>query len=73
MAERETRPNRVPLIVLAWAWVVLPFAYGVYQLFLKLVQLFGRTPAVTAPVTVPPSASSSARSRKFSVALWPGR
>ncbi|GAB3159147.1 MFS transporter small subunit [Amycolatopsis sp. NPDC004378] len=33
--------NRVPLIVLAWAWVVLPFAYGVYQLFLKLVQLFG--------------------------------
>jgi hypothetical protein len=41
MAEQETRPNRVPLIVLAWAWVVLPFAYGVYQLFLKLVQLFG--------------------------------
>jgi hypothetical protein len=41
MAEQETRPNRVPLIVFAWAWVVLPFAYGVYQLFLKLVQLFG--------------------------------
>ena len=38
---RETGTNRVPLIVLAWAWVVLPFVYGVYQLFLKLVQLFG--------------------------------
>jgi hypothetical protein len=41
MAEERTRPNRVPLMVLAWAWVVLPFGYGVYQLFLKLVQLFG--------------------------------
>jgi hypothetical protein len=36
-----TKPGRVPLLVLAWAWVVLPFGYGVYQLFLKLVQLFG--------------------------------
>nr|WP_281256047.1 hypothetical protein [Amycolatopsis australiensis] len=41
MTEPASKPNRVPLIVLAWAWVVLPFAYGVYQLFLKLVQLFG--------------------------------
>ena len=41
MSEATTKPNRVPLIVLAWAWVVLPFGYGVYQLFLKLVQLFG--------------------------------
>ncbi|MEV6640409.1 hypothetical protein [Amycolatopsis sp. NPDC051371] len=41
MTEPSTKPNRVPLMVLAWAWVVLPFAYGVYQLFLKLVQLFG--------------------------------
>ena len=41
MTEPATKTNRVPLIVLAWAWVVLPFAYGVYQLFLKLVQLFG--------------------------------
>lgn len=39
--QETTRPNRVPLIVLAWAWVAVPFAYGVYQLFLKLVQLFG--------------------------------
>jgi hypothetical protein len=41
MSEPSTKPNRVPLIVLAWAWVVIPFGYGVYQLFLKLVQLFG--------------------------------
>ena len=30
-----------PVAWLAWAWVVIPFGYGVYQLFLKLVQLFG--------------------------------
>ena len=41
MTEPSVKTNRMPLIVLAWAWVVLPFAYGVYQLFLKLVQLFG--------------------------------
>ena len=41
MSEPSTKSNRVPLIVPARAWVVLPFAYGVYQLFLKLVQLFG--------------------------------
>lgn len=41
MSEPREGANRVPLIVLAWAWVALPFAYGVYQLFLKLVQLFG--------------------------------
>ncbi|WP_370966331.1 hypothetical protein [Amycolatopsis sp. cg9] len=42
MSEPSTsKPGRVPLIVLTWAWVVLPFGYGVYQLFLKLVQLFG--------------------------------
>ncbi|WP_410589652.1 hypothetical protein [Amycolatopsis sp. lyj-23] len=41
MTEPSAKTNRVPLIVLAWAWVVIPFGYGVYQLFLKLVQLFG--------------------------------
>ncbi|WP_410612140.1 hypothetical protein [Amycolatopsis sp. lyj-109] len=41
MSEPSAKPNRLPLIVLAWAWVVIPFGYGVYQLFLKLVQLFG--------------------------------
>lgn len=28
------------LMVVAWVWVGLPFAYGVYELFLKLAQLF---------------------------------
>jgi hypothetical protein len=29
------------LLVVAWLWVGLPFAYGVYQLILKVIQLFG--------------------------------
>ena len=37
----ETAPNRTALIVLAWAWVAIPFGYGVYELILKVVQLFG--------------------------------
>ncbi|WP_443706308.1 MFS transporter small subunit [Saccharopolyspora soli] len=28
------------LLVLAWAWVGLPFAYGVYELVQKVTQLF---------------------------------
>ncbi|ABK73109.1 MFS transporter small subunit [Mycolicibacterium smegmatis] len=28
-------------IALAWLWVAVPFAYGVYQLLLKVGQLFG--------------------------------
>ncbi|MGV0741944.1 MFS transporter small subunit [Mycolicibacterium sp. XJ870] len=28
-------------IALAWLWVVAPFAYGFYQLLLKVGQLFG--------------------------------
>jgi EamA domain-containing membrane protein RarD len=28
-------------MVLAWLWVALPFAYGVYELIRKVVQLFG--------------------------------
>jgi hypothetical protein len=38
---QEAGANRTPLIVFAWLWVLVPFGYGVYQLFLKLVQLFG--------------------------------
>jgi hypothetical protein len=32
--------NRIPLMVVAWAWVGIPFAYGVYELILKVTQLF---------------------------------
>ncbi|MEO3801600.1 hypothetical protein [Nonomuraea sp. B1E8] len=36
----DTANRRTGLMVLAWAWVGVPFTYGVYQLFLKLTQLF---------------------------------
>ncbi|MDX6314921.1 MAG: hypothetical protein QOF84_7128 [Streptomyces sp.] len=32
--------DRRPLIVLAWLWVGLPFAYGLYELGLKVAKLF---------------------------------
>jgi hypothetical protein len=33
-------PSRVPLSVLAWLWVGLPMAYGLYELAHKAAQLF---------------------------------
>ncbi|MFF2527126.1 MFS transporter small subunit [Streptomyces liangshanensis] len=33
-------PRRTGLIVLAWLWVGIPLAYGVYELVLKAAQLF---------------------------------
>lgn len=33
--------DRRPLTALAWLWVGAPLAYGVYELALKLKQLFG--------------------------------
>lgn len=32
--------RRRPLAVLAWAWVGLPFGYGLYELVRKATQLF---------------------------------
>jgi len=32
--------NRKLLIAFTWTWVTLPFAYGAYQLILKVKQLF---------------------------------
>ncbi len=40
MADQGETARHIPLMILAWAWVVLPFGYGVYQLLLKLTQLF---------------------------------
>jgi len=34
------RPRRI-LTVLAWAWVIVPFGYGLYQLLVKIPALFG--------------------------------
>ncbi|MFF7209157.1 hypothetical protein ACFZAU_01310 [Streptomyces sp. NPDC008238] len=39
-AEAPAGNNRVPLMAVAWLWVGAPFAYGVYELILKLKQLF---------------------------------
>ncbi|MEU4681943.1 MFS transporter small subunit [Streptomyces xinghaiensis] len=39
----DARPEaggRRPLMALAWLWVGAPFAYGVYELLLKLRLLF---------------------------------
>ncbi|SHM05993.1 MFS transporter small subunit [Streptomyces noursei] len=33
-------PRRTALTVVAWLWVAVPFAYGLYELMLKLKQLF---------------------------------
>jgi hypothetical protein len=39
--DADRAPRRTVLLIVAWAWVAVPFAYGVYQLFQKLTQLFG--------------------------------
>ncbi|GAA4558630.1 MFS transporter small subunit [Planotetraspora kaengkrachanensis] len=40
MTEQTETRSHTPLMILAWLWVGLPFAYGVYELLLKLSQLF---------------------------------
>ena len=40
MTTEQDRARRIPLMVVAWAWVGLPFAYGVYELVRKVTQLF---------------------------------
>jgi len=36
----EQRNNRVGLLTVAWLWVGLPFAYGVYELIVNVVKIF---------------------------------
>lgn len=36
----STSNLRVVLTVLAWAWVAVPFLYGLYQLLIKISALF---------------------------------
>ncbi|WP_276307320.1 MFS transporter small subunit [Amycolatopsis antarctica] len=33
--------SRRPLLIVAWAWVGVPFAYGVFQLAQTVTKLFG--------------------------------
>ena len=39
-ADASAGGGRLPLMVVAWLWVGAPFAYGIYELGLKLKQLF---------------------------------
>ncbi|MGQ0483632.1 MAG: MFS transporter small subunit [Pseudonocardia sp.] len=40
MSSSSGAGNRSVLIALAWLWVAVPFAYGVWQLMIKVAQLF---------------------------------
>ena len=46
MTTRETTPEKVGggtlllIGIIAWLWVLIPFAYGVYQLVTKIPALF---------------------------------
>ncbi|MDT7554132.1 MAG: hypothetical protein QOI16_2668 [Pseudonocardiales bacterium] len=38
----QDRPASTMVIgVIAWLWVLIPFAYGLYQLVIKIPALFG--------------------------------
>ncbi|WP_377268024.1 hypothetical protein [Peterkaempfera sp. SMS 1(5)a] len=41
MTAQPDQVRRRGLLVLVWLWVAAPFGYGVYELALKLRQLFG--------------------------------
>ena len=32
--------NRSALMIVAWLWVGIPFAYGVYELILNVIKIF---------------------------------
>ena len=40
MTTGQDQSRHTLLMVVAWAWVGLPFAYGVYELVRKVTQLF---------------------------------
>lgn len=41
MSGQHTPRRRAGLLTLAWLWVGVPFCYGVYELVLKVTNLFG--------------------------------
>ncbi|WP_281270704.1 MFS transporter small subunit [Amycolatopsis palatopharyngis] len=40
-ASEQGGSRRTPLLVFVWLWVGLPFAYGLFELVRKVIQLFG--------------------------------
>ena len=42
MSDQDKSPgtDRRPLIAIAWLWVGIPFAYGLYELIIKVSRLF---------------------------------
>jgi hypothetical protein len=40
-ATAPTSNGRAVLAALVWAWVTVPFLYGLYQLLIKIPALFG--------------------------------
>ena len=40
MADRDKAPDRRALIAFVWLWVGVPFAYGLYELIIKVARLF---------------------------------
>ncbi|WP_281033406.1 MFS transporter small subunit [Nocardia concava] len=36
----ESPSRRLPLLIFAWVWVAVPFAYGVDRLIVNLLKLF---------------------------------
>ncbi|MFC0113358.1 MFS transporter small subunit [Kibdelosporangium aridum] len=40
MTEQTNKVNRTPLTIMAWLWVGIPLLYGLYELIIKVAQLF---------------------------------
>ena len=41
LATESASNGRAVLTTLVWAWVAVPFLYGLYQLLIKIPALFG--------------------------------
>ncbi len=39
-AVQKMDPKLIPVAVLAWIWVAIPFSYGLWKLFDKIPDLF---------------------------------
>jgi hypothetical protein len=41
MTTQDRPSSTVVIAIVAWLWVLIPFAYGLYQLVIKIPALFG--------------------------------